>query len=253
MLFDARRAMWATIATGGLAALWIAVYVLFNAPLRAAIGDAAHASAFLSLTIAAASVFVALMFRRLALIRDGLGRQAALARWRVERGEWERFARAVAPQVASGMRATLAMIVVFAIAIPAALALAGYDASVLFWIALAIIGVGLTGYGLGRRHARAVYRYRDGAVALGRQGIVVNGAFHGWGVRGSRLVSAELDDGASPARLTLRYAFPTRAGEQVETVYAPAPAAALTSVRAALARLRAGDDAAPDSPSSETV
>ena len=239
MLSDPRRAMWITILIGALAALWIGVYVLFNEPLLDSIGDAAHASAFLSLVIALSSVFVALMFRRFARVREGLRMQQALARWRVDRATWERFARAVAPDVAAAMRMTLGLIVFFAVVIPGAMAFGGMDAIVLFWIALGVIGVGLVGYALGRRQAGAVYRWRSGEVSLGRDGIEVNGAFYVWGVVGSRLVSAELEEHVSPARLTLVYAYWMRAGEQFVTIYAPAPEADLPRIRAALAELAA--------------
>lgn len=245
MLSDPRRALWITIAVGALAALWIGVYVLFNEELLDAIGDGAHASAFLSAVIAVSCVFIALMFRRFARVREGLRLQQALARWRVERGEWKTFARAVAPGVAADMRMTLGLIVFFAVVIPGAMALGGMDPAILFWIALGIIGVGFLGYGLGRRQTAAVYRYRGGEVALGRDGIEVNGTYHVWGVVGSHLVSAEIEEHVVPARLTLVYAYWMRAGEQFVTVYAPVPAAELKRVAAALGKLGTPPDETP--------
>lgn len=239
MLFDPRLAMWISLAVGALAALWICVYALCHAPLREAMGDGAHASAFLCGVIAVSSLFVALMFRRFARVRESLRRREPLARWRVDPADWRVFARAVAPIVAGDRRVTLGLILFFAVTIPAAMALFGMDPAILFWIALGVAGVGLVGYGLGRRHAAAAYRYRDGAVALGRDGIEVNGAWHVWGVAGSRLVSADLEEHVAPARLTLVYAYGMRAGEQFVTVYAPVPAAELKRVAAALASLGA--------------
>jgi len=245
MLTDPRRAMWVTIVIGALAALWIAVYILFNEPLLDAMGDGAHASAFLSAVVAVSCVFIALMFRRFARVRDGLRLKEALARWRVDRREWDLFARAVAPDVAADMRVTLGLIVFFAVVIPGAMALGGMDPVVLFWIALGIVGVGLLGYGLGRRQTAAVYRFRGGEVALGRDGIEVNGAFYVWGVVGSRLDSVEIGEHVRPPRLTLVYAYWTRTGEQFVTVYAPVPTAELARVRAALAKLDESAAAAP--------
>jgi hypothetical protein len=240
MLSDPLRAFRVTVAVGLLATAWVAIYALFNERLRAAVGDGAHASAFLAGAVAIASLFVAVMFRRFARIRAGLIEGRALARWRASPEEWSAFARAAEPHVAADQRVTLGLILVFAILIPGAMALFGGDAKSLAFIALGIAAVGAAGYGLGRRHAAKSLRYRDGAVALGRDGLIVNGAFHGWTIFGSRFVDADIDETRAPAILRVAYVYRSRSGEQSVTARAPVPKQALAQARAAVAALRGG-------------
>ncbi|MBK9083474.1 MAG: hypothetical protein IPL88_16010 [Rhizobiales bacterium] len=238
MLSDPLRAVRIAVAVGLAAMAWVAIYALFNERLRAAIGDAAHASAFLAGAVAIASMVVASMFRRLARIRAALLADAALARWRASPAEWRDVERVVGPEVAADHRVTLGLIVFFAVLIPVVMALLGGDARVLAAIAAGIVALGLLGYALGRRHAKNQFRYRDGAVALGRDGLVVNGAFHGWAVFGSRLVDAVLDETRTPAILRVTYVYRSRAGDQSVVARAPVPKAALAQARAAVAALR---------------
>ena len=192
---------------------------------------------FVSIVVAASSAVIALVFRRFARIRGELMAGRTLARWRVTKQEWEAFARKDEPATRADQRATLGLILLFALAIPAAMALGGGEPKLLAAIALGVGAIGCLGYGLGRRQAKAVARYRDGVVALGRDGMLVNGAFHSWRTVGGRIVGARIETDEKPAALTLVYAYWMRSGEHHVTVRAPIPPSALAQARAALARL----------------
>ena len=237
MLSDPLRAMRVTLAVGGAALVWIAAYAILNEAILDAIGDAAHALFFASIVVAASSAVIALVFRRFDRIRGELMAGRTLARWRVTKQEWEAFARKDEPATRADQRVTLGLIVFFAVVIPAVMALGGGDPQVLAVIALGVGAVGFLGYGLGRRQAQAVARYRDGVVALGPDGIIVNGAFHSWRTVGGRIVGAGIDARETPALMTLVYAYWLRSGEQHVTVRAPVPRASLDAARAALAKL----------------
>ena len=241
MLSDPLRARRNTLIVAALAAAWMAIYVMFNDEIVRAMGDGAHALVFVALVALVALIaclIVAAMFSRLARERAALKQGETLARWRVTRQEWDAFAQVDAPATRRDRRRTLWLILFFAAVIPAGMALTGKDPKILFIIALFIMGVGLLGYGLGRRLAGEGARYRDGEVSLGRDGVIVNGAFHSWSLIGSGLESATVDETKTPAQIEIVYSFLTRAGLQCETVRAPIPAVAAPAAQAAVGRLR---------------
>ncbi|MBT3070029.1 hypothetical protein KKP04_03990 [Rhodomicrobium sp. Az07] len=238
MLLDGAKAMRISLLIALSAFGWIAVYILFNEELRLSIGDAAHASAFLSLFVGLSAFITAFYFRRLAKVRADLSQGEPLARWRVPRGDWDVFAQTEARETEEGHRATLFIILGFAVLIPAVMALILGDAQIFAFISLGIMAIGGIGFLLGRNAAKAHLRYRDGVISVGEDGVLVNGVVHGWRLPGSALVGVELDESATAVVLAITYAFWTRAGRQYVTVHAPVPADAIGEVRAAVDRLR---------------
>lgn len=244
MLTDGVRAMRVSIAVLLLAIAWIAGYAIFNDAFRDLIGDGAHGSAFLALMVAVSAAITAVFFHRLARVRAAVAGGDALARWQVDRPVWQAFAAAEFLAVRADHRAGLVVIAVFALLIPGAMALLGGDPAILAWISLAIMAVGGAGYLLGERVLRAHAAFHDGIVAIGRQGLVVNGVAHTWALPGSSLRGASLDERRQPAVLTIRYAYWTKHGLQGVAVRAPVPEAALPAARrTAEALSRSGDDA----------
>ncbi|ADP72362.1 hypothetical protein Rvan_3165 [Rhodomicrobium vannielii ATCC 17100] len=255
MLLDGAKAMRISLLIALAAFGWIAVYIEFNEELRRRIGDGAHASAFLSLFVGLSAFITAFYFRRLARIRADLAQGKPLARWLVARGDWDAFAATEARETEEGHRATLFIILGFAVVIPAVLALILGDAQIFAVISLGIMAVGAIGFLLGRNAAKAHLRYRDGVVSVGEDGVLVNGVVHGWRLPGSALVGVELDESATPAVLAITYAFWTRGGRQYVTVHAPVPSDAIAEARAAVDRLQArAEGRAPErTPSKQTA
>jgi hypothetical protein len=239
MLLDGAKAMRIAFLIALLAFGWIAVYIEFNDALLRRIGDAAHASAFLSLFVGLTALISAFYFRRLAQIRAGLTQGAAIGRWRVSRADWDAFARIDEPETEAGQRGTLLIIVFFAIVIPALMALFMGDVEIFAGISLGIMAIGCLGYALGRSAAKTHMRYRDGIVAISEQGALVNGVAHGWALPGSRLTGVEFDAAAKPAVLSIAYSYWTRTGPQTVTFRAPVPADASAEAKKTAAHLEA--------------
>jgi hypothetical protein len=255
MLLDGAKAMRISLLIALAAFGWIAVYIEFNEELRRRIGDGAHASAFLSLFVGLTALITAFYFRRLAKIRADLAQGKPLARWRVARGNWDAFAQTEARETEEGHRATLLIILGFAVAIPAVMALILGDAQIFAVISLGIMAVGGIGFLFGRNAAKAHLRYRDGVVSVGEDGVLVNGVVHGWRLPGSALVGVELDESSTPAVFAITYAFWTRGGRQYVMVRAPVPSEAIGEARATADRLEAGAEGrAPErTPSKQTA
>lgn len=245
MLFDPLRARRVTLFVTFLAALAALAYVVANDAMFDALGDGAHALFFVSLVVFVTGLIVAAMFGRFARIRAALLASDALARWTTSREEWAAFAKADAPVTRADQRVTLGLILFFAVAIPGVMVAMGGDPKILAVIGLGIVGLGFVGYAIGRRYAASAARFRDGAVAVSRDGLIVNGAFHGWRLFGSRLVDAEIDGEARPAVLSVTYSYWSRGGPQYVTARAPIPHAALAAAHAAVAELRRAAHAGP--------
>jgi hypothetical protein len=239
MLLDGAKAMRIAFLIAAFAFCWIAVYIVFNDALLRRMGDAAHASAFLSLFVGLTAFILAFYFRRLASIRTGLQQGVAIGRWRVSRADWDAFARVEEPETEAGHRGALLIIVFFAIVIPGIMALIKGDAEIFAVISLGIMAIGGLGYVLGRNAAKAHLRYRDGVVAVSERGALVNGVAHGWALPGSRLVGVEYDAALKPAVLSIVYRYWTRTGPQYVTVRAPVPAEAIAEAKETAAHLEA--------------
>lgn len=239
MLLEGARAMRIAIAIGFAALAWVAIYVAFNAAVRARLGDAAHGITFLALFAAICAAIVVFMLRRLAKVRADLTNGAGLARWQVDRADWDAFAGAETFRTAADNRAGLWMILGFAVVIPGGLALLGIDPNVLAIIAVAIAALGGAGFLLADRIVRAHRRYRDGVVAIGSDGALVNGVVYGWNLPGACVVDARIAEASRPVQLIIVYAYRTRRGEQSVTIRAPVPEAALETARLAVTRLKA--------------
>jgi len=226
--------------------VWLATFILFNDAVMRVIGDAAFALMFVSLVIGISAIIIAFMFRRHAAIRRRLVRgEGVLARWTVGPQDWLVFVRKVFPEIASNFRMTLGLIVFFAIVIPGGMALMiGKDYHIFAWIGLGIMLIGLLGHWLGTRQAKRNLTYRGGAVAFSNDGIIVNGAYQGWGIPGSKLAAVDYHDG-SPGILKLTYSYWTKGGPQYVDVFAPVPAAVAASVEAALPKLRVSGEKPP--------
>jgi len=252
MVLEGARAMRIAIAVGVAALAWVAIYVAFNAPVRARLGDAAHGITFLALFAAICAAIVVFMLRRLAKVRADLTDGVGLARWHVDRADWDVFARAETSRAAADNRAGLWMILGFAVMIPGGLALLGIDPNVLAVIAVAIAALGAAGFLLAQHIARTHRRYRDGVVAIGPEGALVNGVVYGWNLPGACVVDARVDEGSRPVQFIIVYVYRTRRGEQSVVIRAPVPEAALETARLAVTRLKAlardatGDPAAGD-------
>ncbi len=131
MLLEGPRAMRIATAIGIAALAWVAIYVAFNAPVRARLGDAAHGITFLALFAAICSAIVVFMLRRLTKVHAELTDGVGFARWRIDRADWDAFARAETSRAAADNRAGLWLILGFAVVIPGGLALRrGRDAGV---------------------------------------------------------------------------------------------------------------------------
>jgi hypothetical protein len=239
MLLEGTRAMRIAIAIGGAALAWVAIYVAFNAPVRARLGGAAHGITFLALFAAICSAIVVFMLRRWAKVRADLTGGAGFANWRVDRADWDAFARVETSRATADNRAGLWLILGFAVVIPGGLALLGIDPNVLAVIAVALAALGGVGFLLADHIARTHRRYRDGVVAIGSDGALVNGVVYGWNLPGAFVVDARVDEASRPVQLIVVYVYRTRRGEQSVTVRAPVPNAALETARLAVTRLKA--------------
>jgi len=239
MLSDDTRAMHVTAAIGFVAIAWIAAYVAFNGPVRALLGGAAHGVTFLALFAAVCAAIVVFMLRHLERLRADLGAGAGFARWQIERPDWEAFAGPEAMRMEEDNRAGLKLLLGFAVVVPILLALFGVEPVVLVIVAAVIAALGLFGFWLSNRIVRAHRRYRDGVVAIGDGGMMVNGAVHSWSLPHSGLVDARLDEDERPACLTILYSHRRRSRGLPVTVRVPVPESGLETARSAVARLKA--------------
>lgn len=251
MLLEGARAMRIALAIGVAALAWIVTYVVFNTPVRARLGDAAHGITFLALFVAVCSAIVVFMLRRLAKVRAALIDGAGLVRWHVDRADWDAFARAETRRAAADNRAGLWLILGFAVVIPGGLALLGGGPNVLAVIAVAIAALGGSSFLLASHIAQAHRRYRDGVVAIGPDGALVNGVVYSWSLPGSRIMDARVDEGSRPIEFIVAYASRTRRGEQSVMIRAPIPEAALEAAHLAATRLKALARDAPSDTAAE--
>lgn len=223
MSSDPRRGLIVALVVAALCATWFAGLVVGDAWLATRLGMNRHAITFLVIVAAVMATATALVFARLAAVRDELlaGRRV-LGRWTVDAATWNAVAPAALEEDASERRSALVAVLIFL--------LLGFGGFALFdpEVAPGMIGVGVVvaiavtaAALLGARVQRAHWRLTSGEVIVGDRGLLVNGVLHVWALPLSRLLGARLL--THPRALVVTYGWFSRSGRQDVEVILPVP------------------------------
>lgn len=150
-----------------------------------------------------------------------------VARWRYSGLEWQSFVAGEGPRMLEENRALFRLVLVITVIVGFGFVVVAQDeASVVVFGGLMAFMVVLKGVSVWVPRARARNLARDpGLVLIGRSGLCRAGEFHDWGIPGSALEDAWLEESGEGPLLGLRYRFVTRYGFDTATVRAPVPGA----------------------------
>lgn len=235
MISDPRRAMWISVAIALAAGLWLLSQWVFSEDLFDVMGYALYASDFVAVFALITAFVVAMLFRRFARVRDDLqaGRNV-VGRWTVSAADFKTFAGVALKHDREDKWGVLLLITGFVVVIFGAFAIFDPEvaAPMLTIGALVIIVMGIAFLWSGRI-MRKQLGFRTGEVIVGRDGLLVNGALHVWGVPMSWLANAARDERV----MTVTYAFLIRFGVQMVDVLLPVPPEAEEEADKAVAAL----------------
>lgn len=150
-----------------------------------------------------------------------------VARWRYSGLEWQSFVAGEGPRLLEENRALFRLVLVITVLVGLGFVVVAQDeASVVVFGGLMAFMVVLKGISVWVPRARARGLARDpGLVLIGHSGLCRAGEFHDWGIPGSALEHAWLEESAEGPLLGLRYRFVTRYGFDTATVRVPVPSA----------------------------
>jgi hypothetical protein len=211
------------LVVAALCATWFVALAVVDPWLAARLGMNRHAITFLAIVVAVMATATALVFARLAAVRDELlaGRRV-LGRWSVDAATWNTVAPAALAADASERRSALLAVLFFVVLGFGGFALFDPEAApamILFGVvvAIAVILAAL----LGARVQEAHWRPTSCEVIVGARGLLVNGVLHVWALPLSRLLGARLV--THPRALVVTYGWFARSGRQDVEVILPVP------------------------------
>ncbi|NLH79867.1 MAG: hypothetical protein GX458_03355 [Phyllobacteriaceae bacterium] len=237
MSSDPRRAFLVALLIAASCLPWFAALAVADDALAERFGMNRHAITFLAGTVALFALVAALVFARLAAVRDELlaGRRV-IGRWSVDAATWAAFAPSALADDAADRRTALVVVLFFVVVCFGGFALADPEAAPAMASVGGIVAVAMiAAFAFGRRTQASQWRRRTGEVIVGERGLLRDGVLHVWAVPLSRLIGARMQE--RPLGLVVTYGWWSRAGWQAVSVALPVPRDGLATARATATRL----------------